>query len=477
MTIGERNRTIGLLVAAQLGCLLSGVWLQHRFAMFSIGQDARTAGWTSLAETSSPTLADLVEMPVASLRAGNVAGAQIQGLWSPQDQPSEAVVTVVDARWRVVVSQSHAPGTQLSWSASPAAENAARTASPVGGQRAAWGVVRTPSGEDLAVAYPTSRRDGYVLVHRPASSLAAAVDTVSTSLWQAGALTVLWTMGLLSVVAYLVIAPPFERSIRCRAQSDAAVLRQAEAMSRMRDAVIFGLVKLTESRDSDTGYHLERIALFSSRLALALRRRPEFRQEITPEFVRLIEISSILHDIGKVGVEDSVLLKPGRLTPLERRRMQRHANIGGQCLLDIEQRLGSSNFLQMAREIAFYHHERWDGLGYPRGLKGEQIPLAARIVAVCDVYEALASKRIYKDPLPHDQCVEYIRQQAGKHFDPRIAETFVQVAAQFQQIARQYANPIPAEGSAAEADAKKSDQPPLTFSEFASGLPLEAGSR
>ena len=205
---------------------------------------------------------------------------------------------------------------------------------------------------------------------------------------------------------------------------------------RTRDAVIFGLAKLAESRDPDTGNHLERIAVYSTRLATVLRRNPRYRRQLTPAFVKLIGISSALHDIGKVGIEDSILLKPGQFEEQERLVMQMHVAIGGKCIREIESQLGRSNFLQMAREIAFCHHERWDGSGYPKGLAGEEIPLAARIVAVADVYDALATKRVYKAAFPHAKCVEMIRAEAGKQFDPAVVDAFLEVEAEFRAIAQ-----------------------------------------
>ena len=130
----------------------------------------------------------------------------------------------------------------------------------------------------------------------------------------------------------------------------------------------------------------------------------------------MIGISSALHDIGKVALEDSVLLKPGELTSSERFKMQLHVEVGAESIREIERRLGTSNFLEMAREIANSHHERWDGAGYPTGLAGENIPLAARIVAIADVYDALSARRVYKEPFPHSECVEIIRREAGRQF-------------------------------------------------------------
>lgn len=208
---------------------------------------------------------------------------------------------------------------------------------------------------------------------------------------------------------------------------------------RTRDAVIFGLAKLAESRDTDTGFHLERISAYSTRLAQAMRRDPRFRNQISAQFIRDIGVCSALHDIGKVGVEDSILLKPGSLSPSERRRMQEHAQIGAECISQIESRLGQANFLETAREIALLHHEKWDGNGYPHGLAGNAIPLSARVVALADVYDALSVERCYKQPIAHEMCVELIRAEAGKHFDPAIVEIFLQIESEFDRIRSTYA--------------------------------------
>ena len=258
-----------------------------------------------------------------------------------------------------------------------------------------------------------------------------------------------WTLILQSSVAYLILTRLHVENRHREKRSDEKSLQQTKDLVRTRDAIIFGLAKLAESRDSDTGQHLERIALYSTRLAEALRRHPKFRTQISGQFVRLIGVSSALHDIGKVGIEDSILLKPGTLTEMERKRMQLHTIVGANCIAEIEQRLGNSNFLQMAREIAFYHHEHWDGSGYPRGIKGEDIPLAARIVAVADVYDALTSCRVYKPAFPHEECVDIIRASAGTQFDPKIVEVFLQIEPQIRDIAATYSH-----GSASQ-DGKK----------------------
>lgn len=254
---------------------------------------------------------------------------------------------------------------------------------------------------------------------------------------QAGLLTFVWTGAIQCFVAYLWLARlsnTQEDSLR-RAKDQA--VKQLKDLVKTRDAVVFGLAKLADSRDPETGRHLERISHYSTRIAAELHRHPRFRHRVDSTFVRAIGLSSALHDIGKVGVEDAILRKPGQLTPEERQRMQIHPSIGAECIEQIERRLGKSNFLEMAREIALYHHEWWDGSGYPHGLSGDAIPLAARIVALADVYDALSSRRVYKDPMSHAKCIEIIKQGAGTQFDPELVEVLLRVAPDFQAVAGQ----------------------------------------
>ena len=258
------------------------------------------------------------------------------------------------------------------------------------------------------------------------------------TLWIANGLAFVWCSALLAVIAYLLATRVHERSETSETSAMVAELKQTSALIRTQEAVIFGLAKLADSRDSETGDHLERMSVYSSTIASALRRRNGFRGELTPGLVERIGVSSALHDIGKVGIEDAILLKPGRLTVAERSRMQEHARIGEDCLLEIERRLGQSNFLLMAREIAAAHHERWDGRGYPRQLSGTQIPLAARIVALADVYDALSSRRVYKPALPHEQCVELIRSEAGGQFDPQLVEVFLEIEPLLKNIKERF---------------------------------------
>jgi response regulator RpfG family c-di-GMP phosphodiesterase len=190
-----------------------------------------------------------------------------------------------------------------------------------------------------------------------------------------------------------------------------------------RMAMIAGLAKLAESRDDDTGTHLARIRQYTSIIAHAYA---EVHPTVLPlGEVSIIAASSILHDIGKVGIADDVLLLPDTFTHEQFLAMQRHATIGADILLALSEELGRDPWIDTSIQIALGHHERWDGCGYPFGLSGEGINLPARIVAVADVYDALTSERVYKKAMSHEDAVDIIKQESGKHFDPAVVEAFL----------------------------------------------------
>lgn len=201
-----------------------------------------------------------------------------------------------------------------------------------------------------------------------------------------------------------------------------------------RDLAMFALAKLSESRDPETGAHIERVQSYARLLAQYLSTTERHHGLIDTEFVRLIYQTSPLHDIGKVGIPDSVLLKPGKLNEQELAIMRTHASMGAQTLEASLQRFPNVQFLQMARDIALHHHERWDGSGYPHGLIGGKIPICARIVALADVYDALTSRRVYRDAMTHMQAKKLILQERGSHFDPDVVDAFLAVEKQFIAI-------------------------------------------
>jgi len=221
----------------------------------------------------------------------------------------------------------------------------------------------------------------------------------------------------------------------------------AGAEDRSRRALVLGLARLAEARDQATGRHLERVRRYTRELGLALIDR---HPEISEQFVALVAEASVLHDIGKVGIPDSLLQQPGSLTDEDRAAIRRHTFIGGDALLAMRSRFGEDPFLIAACEIIFAHHEWWDGSGYPFGLEGELIPISARIVAVADVYDALTSHRSYRDAGPHEGAREAILKGGGRQFDPMVVEAFLASEAKFEAIRRELGDPVAEPGGPGE---------------------------
>jgi putative two-component system response regulator len=206
-----------------------------------------------------------------------------------------------------------------------------------------------------------------------------------------------------------------------------------------RDMTIFVLAKLAESRDPETGAHLERVRSYCHALAEHLQHSARFSGELDDDYVRLIFETSPLHDIGKVAIPDSVLLKPSRLTAQEFEIMKTHTLHGAKTLSAAMHEFPNAAFLRMAYDIALSHHEHFNGSGYPRGLAGEAIPLCGRIVALADVYDALTSKRVYKDAMSHAAAKAIIVSETGKHFDPAVVDAFLKLDDEFVAIRARYA--------------------------------------
>jgi response regulator RpfG family c-di-GMP phosphodiesterase len=199
-------------------------------------------------------------------------------------------------------------------------------------------------------------------------------------------------------------------------------------------ATIFALVKLSESRDDDTGAHIERTASFCRLLASKAMHHSNYSGEINEKFLETIYKASPLHDIGKVGIPDSILLKPGKLTDEEFAQMKQHVIIGYRTIAEIQKEYKNNEFLRMGMEICRYHHEKWNGSGYPEGISGEEIPLSARIMAIADVYDALRSKRVYKEAYSHEKSREIIVSSKVTHFDPVLVELFIGSEKEFEQL-------------------------------------------
>jgi PAS domain S-box-containing protein len=226
------------------------------------------------------------------------------------------------------------------------------------------------------------------------------------------------------------------RDISMTKRMERQILESERLIDTSRQAAIFGLAKLAETRDDETGAHLDRIRLYVYILAKELRKKPEMNGIITNDFTENILLSSILHDIGKVGIPDRILLKPGKLTKDEFDIMKSHCIFGSTTLKEAETGPEKTSFLQMGQDITLYHHEKWNGSGYPEGLSGDRIPLPARIVALADVYDALTTRRVYKPAYEHELSKKIIVQGRGEHFDPNIVEAFLLCENEFRETRR-----------------------------------------
>ena len=207
-----------------------------------------------------------------------------------------------------------------------------------------------------------------------------------------------------------------------------------------RNLTIFTLAKLAESRSPETGAHLERMREYCRVLAQRLSRNKKYSNAVDADYVHLIYLTSPLHDIGKVGIQDSVLLKGGPLTDKEFEIMKSHVRIGAETLAAAARFQPDAEFLRMAHDIALTHHEWYDGSGYPQGLVGDEIPLCGRIVALADVYDALTAKRVYKNAFTHDVAKSVILEESGVHFDPDIVDAFLESEQEFIDIQKRFAD-------------------------------------
>jgi putative two-component system response regulator len=223
---------------------------------------------------------------------------------------------------------------------------------------------------------------------------------------------------------------------RFNAELEKLVGARTREVVETRDVAVFALAKLADSRDPETGEHLERMRTYCRILAEQMSREGPYRDQIDEQFVEDIYRSSPLHDIGKVGIPDAILLKPGRLTPEEFNVMKTHTAIGAKALRQAAAQSSYGGFLSMAEQIARYHHERYNGSGYPEGLVGEAIPLCARIAALADVYDALTSVRVYKPAFTPRKARELIVEQKGEHFDPNVVDGFLGCEDRFFALVR-----------------------------------------
>jgi len=218
------------------------------------------------------------------------------------------------------------------------------------------------------------------------------------------------------------------------------VIQRTKELQLTQEVTIESMGALAEYRDPETGGHIKRTQNYVMVLAEQLKDHPNFKESLDSETIDLLYKSAPLHDIGKVAVRDNILLKPGKLTDEEFEEMKKHTVYGRDAIRYSSKKLGDNSFLTLAQEIAYTHQEKWDGSGYPQGLKNGEIPVPGRLMAVADVYDALISKRVYKPPFSHSKAVGIIREGKGSHFDPDMVDAFLQVEEKFREIALEFAD-------------------------------------
>ena len=258
------------------------------------------------------------------------------------------------------------------------------------------------------------------------------------------------SLGPRKLLVIRMLGTDFEhrRNLLQSARERLLLQRRLERLVRVRtrelaltqDATIEMFASLTETRLPETGGHIMRTKGYVHVLARAVKEHPRFRHYLDDETIELMHRAAPLHDIGKIGVPDAILLKHGTLTEAEFQEIRKHPVYGRDAILQAERKMGGSRFLELARVIAYSHHEKWDGTGYPEALRGDEIPIPGRIMALADVYDALVSKRVYKGPLRHRDTVVLISAGKGSHFDPDLVEAFIEHAERFRRIAHQYAD-------------------------------------
>ena len=202
-------------------------------------------------------------------------------------------------------------------------------------------------------------------------------------------------------------------------------------ITSMQEHIISGLSNLIENRDMETGEHILRTGAYVRLLAEFAKKEGIYEDQLTDRFITLLCTLAPMHDIGKIVVSDKILKKPGKLTAEEFELMKQHAAVGGRVVREVLNDIAEEEYISFASDISTYHHEKWDGTGYPKGLKGEEIPLSARIMAFADVFDALVSERCYKDPIPFDEAIDIMVEEKGTHFDPKLMEVFLKYKEDF----------------------------------------------
>ena len=445
MRIRKRWLLVVLVAAAQIVCLVAGLVAFNWWQSKVLTRIVRQRVFASTQQHAAQTVRLIENLGLRDLTVDTQDWQLLQKIVEQTDLPDEAFLCVINDRTGRVLCH---PRLRVDPSVADLDLGHLRLEGPGQGRTvlevdasgdasADGGWARLDDDTHLIVVKQLAGLGARLVVHQKEGPVRGVIRAVSKRTWQIGLMV---GLGLVLTTAALTIwlTRRYDNHLtKINEGLQDTVDERSKALLRSRDAVIFGLAKLAESRDDQTGEHLERICEYVELLARELARRdPQFDEK----WVRTLRETAALHDVGKVGIPDAVLLKPGPLTDREREVMRTHPHIGGDTLMAIKRRWGDDPYLVVATQIVFGHHEHWDGSGYPFGLKGENIPLSARIVAVADVYDALTSARVYKRAFDHETARKVIVEGSGGQFDPRVVEVFKSVEDRFRRIAAESGN-------------------------------------
>jgi putative two-component system response regulator len=446
MQFKRRRLLVLLLVVSQMGCLAFGIvwasqWLSRSFER-CIHQDVDSQGEVLVTELARKVEANRI----ATIEPGTRGWKQLQRLCERAKVPHDGFAAVMRADTGALVCHSQlqddpsllrrfpgqlmivadnrvAPLVELTTQAAAGASDDSIVSGEVevSGQLYSAACLALPDINAVLAVYQSEQRiqEGIAQLVNPLTQVGLIVSAAVTGV------TALLTMFLLS---------RFESTLTTvNGSLEKEVERRTQSLLQSRNAVAIGLARLAESRSKDTSQHLDRLRKYVTILATEMAKHSN---EIDYHYVANLAVASSLHDVGKVSVPDGVLLKQGLLTPAERRAMQLHTVLGAECIGAMQRQTGDDQFLELGRQVAAAHHEQWDGSGYPHGLQGRSIPLAARIVALADVYDALTSHRPYRQAVSHVEAREWIVAQYGAHFDPAVVEAFVAREQDFVKISQ-----------------------------------------
>jgi response regulator RpfG family c-di-GMP phosphodiesterase len=453
--IKQTSALIGLLAGFQVVVLLVGVAL---FAQWMTGRMFQLVRNQVLQDNQqiAAQMAGLIEqLQPTDLRRGSEDWETLQSAIEKISLPNDGFLCIIGSesgellchpelrRQPEMMSPAMAPLNQVSGPAIPI----------IKAEGTGWAIM--PDGSHLIAVHDMPQQGIRVLAHQREAGLLQATTSVIGPIQLGGSLVAVILSSIVCLGGMAIVSRYENRLAHINLHLEDLVKTRTKSLVKTRNAVIFGLAKLAESRDTDTGEHLDRIRVFSMLLASELKKSD---RTITKEFIETLGLASSLHDIGKVGIPDKILLKPGRFDAEERAIMETHAQLGAECLSAIGAQLAEDDFLSMAHEIALWHHEKFDGTGYPTRIAGETIPLSARIVAVADVYDALISPRVYKRPMSHEQAVSIILKDSGSHFDPQVVAAFQAVEIQFRLITRAFHESIDAMSNFSPFDVQQSSE-------------------